>query len=237
MQRKLAATQVAAFYHDGFVQRQVEHFTLIVTPVLEKNKVIVDIGGGCGYFSRAIKEKFGAVVRVVDADEVSIQTARSFDVDAVIGDALNPDKKGDEGVVCFNLILHHLIGSSERQTATLQVQALEAWAGGSTKVFVNEYIYESWFLDLAGSLIYKITSSKILSAVAKAIAKFVPSLEANTFGVGVRFRSNREWRDVFAKAGFLVQGEVRGEQEFVSLPRRLLFIREIRRDSFLLASK
>jgi hypothetical protein len=74
-----------------------------------------------------------------------------------------------------------------------------------------------------------------LSALGQAIARVVPTLHANTFGVGVRFRSNADWKRLFSEAGFATIGEVRGEEERISLPRRLLFIKSIRRDSFLIA--
>jgi len=43
-----------------------------------------------------------------------------------------------------------------------------------------------------------------------------------------------EWCKLFESLGFKVVGTKIGEEEFVSLPRRLLLIKNIRRDSFLL---
>jgi hypothetical protein len=139
--------------------------------------------------------------------------------------------------VCFNLILHHLVGSSEKETLDFQMRAVTAWKNESVKIFVNEYIYESWIKNFSGWLIYQITKNKFLSAIGNSISKFVPSLKANTFGVGVRFRSNSEWIDIFKNAGFIVEKEIKGDNELISLPRRILLIKEIRRDSFLLALK
>jgi hypothetical protein len=153
-----------------------------------------------------------------------------------VGDALHLNKQGDEGIVCFNLILHHLVANTEATTKQLQSNAIVGWKGDGVKVFVNEYIYESWFAGFSGWLIYQITKNRILSLLGRAISQFVPSLRANTFGVGVRFRSRNEWHRMFEKAGFRLVGEVQGENEFISFPRRLLLIREIRRDSFLLTS-
>lgn len=55
MQKKLAADQVSAFYHDGFVRSQVEHFDSIVMPIINKEKVVVDIGGGLDILQRRLK--------------------------------------------------------------------------------------------------------------------------------------------------------------------------------------
>lgn len=46
VQKVLSAEQVAAFYHDCFVQGQVDHFNKIALPVLGSGRVVVDIGGG-----------------------------------------------------------------------------------------------------------------------------------------------------------------------------------------------
>lgn len=167
-------------------------------------------------------------------DPVSVEAAKKLGVNALVGDALDPVKNEDDGVVCFNLILHHLVGGTEKATLELQAKAISVWKGISAKIYVNEYIYESWFNNFSGWLIYQITKSAFLSSIGKRISYFIPSLKANTFGVSVSFRSNQEWKDVFKKSGFLIIDEVRGDKEFISLPRKFLFIKEIRRDSFLL---
>ena len=104
-------------------------------------------------------------------------------------------------------------------------------------IFINEYIYESMILDLSGRLIYEITKSQVLSFLGKMVSYVVPSLRANTFGVGVRFRSNKGWTDIFDSMGFKVVNFIKGAPEPVSFARRLLLIRECRRDSFLLTNK
>lgn len=237
MQKILNAEQVAAFYHDGFVQQQVEHFKKIALQTVELGKIVVDMGGGCGYFASAIKRELNIPTRVIDMDPVSVKSAQSLGVEAVVGDALQPIKKNDEGVVCFNLILHHLVASSEAETLVLQSRAISTWRENNVRVFVNEYIYDSWIANFSGWLIYQITKNKLLSAIGNSVAKILPSLKANTFGVGVRFRSNSEWKKIFEKSGFIVENQLKGEPEFISLPRRLLLIKEIRRDSFVLVAR
>lgn len=236
MQKILKTEQIEAFYHDAFVQQQVEHFEKIALQSLENNHAIVDVGGGCGYFASALVKTFNVSVRVIDMDPESVSAARELGVEAVVGDALYLEKQGDEGIVCFNLILHHLVADTEATTKQLQSNAIAAWRGGGVKVFVNEYIYETWLAGFSGWLIYQITKNKMLSLLGQVVSKFAPSLRANTFGVGVRFRSRSEWHRLFENAGFRLVSEVQGEKEFISLPRRLLLIKEIRRDSFLLAS-
>ena len=233
----LGRTQLDEFDFDGFVEYQYYALKTFVDRDeirLAPDDVIVDIGGGHGYFARKVSEMHPRV-KVYETDPKSIEHCRKIGIEAHLVDALYPVLSGDEKLACFNLILHHLIGRNEADTARLQAAALTPWK--QHYVFVNEYCYES-FVDhtLSGRLIWAITSSRVLSAIGKFVGRFVPSLRANTFGVGVRFRSSPEWVAFFARAGFHVVGIVEGEVEQVSLARRLLMIKSIRRDSFLLQS-
>jgi hypothetical protein len=206
-------------------------------PAAGSTRVTVDIGGGCGFFARRLVQQAGGRVRVLDMDPTSVATCREAGVEAVQGDALAPVIAGDEQVASFNLVLHHLVGASEQLTRDLQTRALGVWRAQVSHVFVNEYIYESYVGRVSGWLIYQITSSRILSAIGRAVAKVVPSFRANTFGVGVRFRAHQEWRELFQAAGFDVQSSVQGAAERVAPPLRLLLIKHIRRDSYLLTPR
>lgn len=232
MQKKLNTEQIAAFYHDIFVEQQLRHFKKIISK--DFNKVVVDVGGGCGFFARALKDELNLSVRVIDSDPISVSRALDLGVDAICEDALSVKHYGDEGVICFNLILHHLVSDSEEKTRLLQVNALKAWKGAGVKIFVNEYIYESWGWNLSGKLIYQITKNNLLSSLGKMVSNFAPTLHANTFGIGVRFRGSKEWRDIFKAEGFKILTEIEGEDEGISWARRLLFIKTIKRNSFLL---
>ena len=233
-QKLLSRKQISLFLHSFFVETQIRHFEIISASSHHPQKVLFDIGGGCGYFATAVRRDFDIQVRVMDQDEDSIKIAQKAGVEAFVGDLFTFTSKGDEGTVCFNLILHHLVSSSEKETRSMQIRALSRWSESNVQIFVNEYIYESYLLDLTGWLIYAITSNKMLSLLLSIISKVVPSLRANTFGTGVRFRSNSGWRAIFEEAGFSIQGEIRGMPEKVSLARRLLLISQIRLDSFLL---
>ncbi|OQW43934.1 MAG: hypothetical protein A4S16_05475 [Proteobacteria bacterium SG_bin6] len=234
-QRALDSQRIAEFYDDNFVTDQVRDFEALVMRSGGMVGVVADVGGGCGYFSQAIARQFGLSVRVLDSDPKSIEEAREKGLEAMQFDALAPSFAGDEGVVCFNLILHHLVGETLADTRTLQARALANWRERNVRVFVNEYIYDSPVVRGASAwLIGVITSSRILSAAAGQVGRFIPSLRANTLGVGVRFRDAADWRRLFHEAGYQVLGHVRGAEEPVSLPRRMMGILSMRRDSFLL---
>ena len=148
-QQTLSQNQIEAFYHDNFVESQVNDFIKLLgisvnptagNPYLGK---IVDVGGGCGYFAKALQNVTALKVRVLDTDLQSIERCMREGIYAAQDDALNPTIAGDESVVCFNLILHHLVGKSEEETRDLQKSALSAWHSKAHAIFVNEYIYMS----------------------------------------------------------------------------------------------
>ena len=235
MQSKLSSDQLFEFYHDEFVLDQIQHFSeLFDNSEKPINGVLVDVGGGVGYFARIIQEQSNYSVRVIDTDPVSINRCKLAGLEAIIGDATNLDPMGDEAVVCFNLILHHLVSTSDKKTKELQTKAINVWKRTGCTLFINEYIYDSYLKNISGWLIYHITKSQILSTIGKVISSVVPTLRANTFGVGVRFRSHKEWETIFKEEGFTITGVKLGKEETVKLPLRLLLIKTIRRDSYLL---
>ncbi len=236
MQKLLSKDQIENFYHDDFVKSQVEDFiTLLGTSFSPSLERVVDIGGGCGFFVKALQNRLNLNVSVLDSDVKSIEKCKQEGIDAICQDALSPNIVGDEYIVCFNLILHHLVGASEQKTLNMQKHALSIWHPTVHAIFINEYIYESFiFSNVSGWLIYQITSNSVLSYLCKFVAKLIPSLKANTFGVGVRFRSHEEWCTVFTSLGFEIVETKLGKEEYVSLPRRLLLIKNCRRDSFFL---
>lgn len=236
-QRVLKTGQLEEFYHDMFVTTQVRDFVELVDETKLPVKKVIDIGGGCGFFAHALTQKTGFHAQVVDMDPNSVAACFEKGVPAEIGDALNPAQAGDEDVVSFNLILHHLVAASDAETEALQKRAVVVWKEKARAVFVNEYIYDSYIGNASGWLIYQITSSRLLSALGETVAKFVPSLRANTFGTGVRFRANQEWIELFDRLGFKVSAYRRGSEENVSLARRMLLIKSCRRDSYLLVAK
>ena len=90
------------------------------------------------------------LVRIIDSDKKSIQNCKNLNniyIDAHIGNALSPDIKGDEDIVCFNLILHHLIGATEKETRELQKKTIRLWRDRVQYIFINEYIYDSYVVS------------------------------------------------------------------------------------------
>ena len=140
MQTTLSKKQLEYYYEDFGDDTQTEHFIrLIPQKYLLSTNVIVDIGGGVGYFASSIRSRIELKVRILDIDSVAIDQCRNKGLTAIFCDALNPSIQGDEDVVCFNLVLHHLVGEDERSTLNMQKQALNVWKNHAKLIFINEY--------------------------------------------------------------------------------------------------
>lgn len=125
IQKTLSQDQIEAFYHDYFVESQVRDFVKLSGRAINSTPgKIVDVGGGRGFFAKALQDFTALKVKVLDTDMQSIGFCKQAGIEAAYGDALNPTVMGDENVVCFNLILHHLVGKSEDETCNLQRRAL-----------------------------------------------------------------------------------------------------------------
>src|SRR5438874_1838394 len=139
LQSTLSQEQIAAFHHDGFVDQQVADFMLLLGDQTNSVCVVADVGGGCGLFAKRLKEVLGCRALVIEMDPASIKECTNIGVEAKLDDALNPRIVGDEDIVSFNLILHHLVGGSSAVTSRLQTHALSVWRTQARAVFVNEY--------------------------------------------------------------------------------------------------
>src|ERR1017187_6687189 len=117
-QAVLNRDQLDAFDFDGFVESQYLALRMLVSEnniYLDANDYIVDIGGGRGYFAKRISALHSRV-RVYETDPKSIDHCYSIGIEARLVDAVRPEIMGDEKIICFNLILHHLIGSTDTET-------------------------------------------------------------------------------------------------------------------------
>ncbi len=101
---------------------------------------------------------------------------------------------------------------------------------------MHEICYEGIVVpDSSALLIFQITSSRCISEALRFVGKIIPSLRANTAGIGVRFRPARGWADLASSLGLDLIGTCKGGPEGHSLLRRaLLLIREVRRHSLAL---
>ncbi|NJO57967.1 MAG: hypothetical protein HC836_06250 [Richelia sp. RM2_1_2] len=97
---------------------------------------------------------------------------------------------GKYDLICFNWLLHHLVGNSYSETRRNIAAAIEAvipllTSRGRVSIFEN--MYNGLLFDgLPSHLIFTLTSNQ-------AIAGFTKKMGANTAGVGVCFLSQKQW--------------------------------------------
>lgn len=118
-QKILNSEQVSAFYHDEFLNDQLQDFTTLLDKHLTGNWSLIDIGGGVGYFAEALHQKFGCTVTVFDNDVKSVDVCNKRGVPSVLGDALSDPQAGTADIVSLNLALHHFVGESFLSTKNL----------------------------------------------------------------------------------------------------------------------
>lgn len=123
----------------------------------------------------------------------------------------------------------HITASVGQLEHSSSLSSRQVWP--QRKYWIHDDIYESFVTRLSGGLIVQVTMRSVLSALGQAGARAILAFRANAFGVDVRFRSHDGWGELFAKAGFHVEGLRIGKAEHVAPPRRVRFIRTIRRDS------
>ena len=114
MQRELAADQVSAFYQGEFAQQQADHFATIALTEIERERVAGDIGGDCDFSASTLENYMQILSNFLDMDPVSIAPEKLKAIEAMVGDAIQPTKNGDEGGKYFSYFLHHLVGSSQK---------------------------------------------------------------------------------------------------------------------------
>jgi len=94
-QIKLSQSQIEAFYVDCFNTSQVNDFVKLTNKDQQKNfQLVVDIGGGVGYFAQNLNKQTGYKVRVIYSDKISIDAVKRLNnlkIEGDVGDALTPD--------------------------------------------------------------------------------------------------------------------------------------------------
>lgn len=163
---------------------------------------ILDMGGGNGAFSDSLLEGLPhARVTNLDVSGLLIARNRSHPRKRLVVGSIEDADQLLEGwsfdLICFNWVLHHLVGDSYQATRANVIQALRLSAsllkpGGM--ICIAETRFQGWLWS-PGWLVYQITRVRQPAFVALASRYF------NTAGVGVCFRSEDEWSDLFADAG------------------------------------
>lgn len=153
----------------------------------------LDVGGGNGVFADRLLEYYpNSRGTVLDNSQLLLNKNNIHDRKTIICDSVENLSKITEkyDLICFNWLLHHLVGSSYAETRKNISAAIEAVIPLLTdrgRISIFENMYNGLIVDgLPSKLIFRLTSSKIISG-------FIKKMGANTAGIGVCFLSQQQW--------------------------------------------
>lgn len=193
----------------------------------------LDVGGGNGVFADRLLAAYPrAEGAVLDNSRLLLERNRPNPRKTLIEDsAENLDRLPQRyDLICFNWVLHHLVGDGYRTSVAHVDGTLRKAAGlltprGHVSIFEN--MYDGLLLDNAPShIIFGLTS-------AKTIAPIVRRLGANTARLGVCFQSRASWQRILERAGIQAIGY--GEDHSWKIPwawRAFLHVGDIRCANF-----
>jgi len=189
---------------------------------------IIDIGGASGNFANEIHSYFNkhnteASVKVIDYceyDEWALFKNISFIQESAFK-ALTELQDNSVDLIFINLILHHIVLDTYKETRKAQIELLKLAYKKIKKnglVLVNECYFQCPLLFEASTPVTFFMSSSKLSVVLN-LSKILGSISA---GVGVCFLPKKAWKETFARIGFILLDESEGEWKWV----KKLLIRE-----------
>jgi hypothetical protein len=197
----------------------------------------LDIGGGNGVFADRLLNYYpqskGTVLDnaqvLLDKNQIN---PRKTIICASVENLNSIENKYD--LICFNWLLHHLVGNSYSETRINMSTAINSVIPLITphgRVSIFENMYNGLAIDgLPSRLIFMLTSSKAITGIIKKMG-------ANTAGVGVCFLSQKQWIETISKAGLkLLKYTDEEEWTFPAKWRVFLHIGNIRYGHFWLTN-
>ena len=185
----------------------------------------LDVGGGNGRFAdrvlSAYPESRGIVIdnarALIDGNTPHPRKELHCASVESVGDVLD-QRRVD--IVFVNWVLHHLVARSYRETTRYidsLLTELRQHMSPRGRLSVFENMYDGLLIDnLPGRLVYRLTSSRGLAGLCRRLG-------ANTAGVGVCFRSKRQWERRLGESGYRVMAYSDAPGWSTSLPYRIVF--------------
>lgn len=200
--KKLSDEQVEAFDREYVDENRFRRICQAIDRDFPDGRFsFLDVGGGNGRFCDQLLARYpDAQGTVLDNSELLLARNRPHERKSLVfGSALELDSvSGKFDVLALHWLLHHLVGSSYRESRANQLASLCAARGlltarGRVSVFENDYV--GWVPDPLPTLaIYQATASRLVAPLAKALG-------ANTAGVGVCFNSREGWQAMLRDSG------------------------------------
>ncbi|MEM9410288.1 MAG: class I SAM-dependent methyltransferase [Planctomycetota bacterium] len=201
---------------------------------------ILDVGGGNGKFIDSMLDEYPNATGIVldNAETLLAKNIERHNKKLVQGSAediekLLPDQRFD--LITFHWVLHHFVIGDYQSTKQMVENVLRICASRLTedgRVSVFENMYDGWlFTDMPGRIIYTLTSAQWLAPITRKFG-------ANTGGIGVCFRSHRQWDAMLDRCGLEKVSYADGEEFRKSWMRRyILHMGNVRSGHFWLRRK
>jgi len=191
----------------------------------------LDLGGGNGVFVDKILQHYpNSTATVLDNSELLLskntEHPRKTTILSSVEDMEDTLKGRKFDIIFMNWLLHHVISDTYERTTQYVLNTLRMTPNFLTdrgKVSVFENIYDGYIFDnLPSHLIYWLTSSKVLAVPVK-------KLGANTAGVGVCFRSKKNWENLIESSDLaILKYSDDAEWGLSQIKRLILHIRSLR---------
>ena len=153
----------------------------------------LDVGGGNGLFVDRLLENYpNSRGTLLDNSQLLLNKNKTNSRKKKICDSVEnlSNLEGKYDLICFNWLLHHLVGNSYWETrknisiALGDAISLLTYRG---RISIFENMYNGLIFDgLPSHLIFNLTYNK-------TIASLIKKMGANTAGVGVCFLSRKQW--------------------------------------------
>lgn len=180
----------------------------------EKNEPFnfLDLGCGDGFLGGLVLENFPNARGVfVDSSQYMVDCNTPHPrKEVMLGDVLSLAKddrvaKNEYRFIIMNVLLHHLVGNSYRDSRRFVdefLQSIKPLVGKDTVIVVFEQVFNGFVLhNLPAQIIYSLTSINR----PQWFVRLVNTLGANTAGVGVAFASEKTWLRTFESNGYKVE--------------------------------
>ncbi len=159
----------------------------------------LDVGGGNGVFADRLLDYYpNSKGTVLDNSQLLLDKNQTNPRKTIICDSVKNLSaiENQYDLICFNWLLHHLIGYSYPETRSNMLTAIKAvlpLLSSQGRISIFENMYNGLIFDgLPSKLIFTLTSSKIIAGLIKKMG-------ANTAGVGVCFLSQQQWIETISK--------------------------------------
>jgi len=241
----LSEAQNAAFHAEFHSFEELDaKFQLLDELIEDRPFKVLDLGGGNGLFADQLLARFPkSSVAVLDISSLLlenntlsyrkelIQGSIEFMGDILVG------RKFD--CITVNWVLHHLVGRNYdacRKNCLDTLKQCRNLLNPNGILLVAENMFDGYLRsNLPSHLIYAITSIRAPWFVRLTKRFF------NTAGVGVCFRSQQAWQDIFAESGFdsiaFQRGYVWELRSLRAMAFHLLFLRSVCHGHFFLRHK